>query len=74
MIKKAVRALIYLIVLIFILYTLGDSEAPGFGNLVAGFAREVAPGENLVAPGGCEVAPDGWPHDNTIYSIYTVKD
>ena len=61
--------------------------APG-GCEAAGFAREVAPGKNLVAPGDCEgpgfgnleapgecaVAPDGWPHDNSISTIYIVKD
>jgi hypothetical protein len=35
----------------------GNHQGPGFGNLVAGFAREVAPGKNLVAGFGNLVAP-----------------
>jgi hypothetical protein len=34
----------------------GNHQGPGFGNLVAGFAREVAPGKNLVAGFGNLVA------------------
>ena len=45
----------------------GECEGPGF-------AREVAPGKNLVAPGDGEVAPDGRPQENSIDTIYIVKD
>ena len=52
----------------------GDGEGPGFGNLVAPGICEGPGFENLVAPGICEVAPDDWPHDNTISTIYIVKE
>ena len=55
-------------------YTFGDGEAPGFGNLVAPGSCEGPGFGNLVAPGECAVAPDGRPQENSIDTIYIVKE